>query len=55
MINDPWNCEVDVDTHDCGSGEEEDCLTLGQAETSGFIYGDDMVDDQGNVLAPARH
>ena len=51
VINDPRMCEVDVDALICADGEDENCLTAGQAETARFIYGD-MVDGDGNLIAP---
>ncbi len=51
VINDPRLCEVDVDALVCAQGQQQGCLTAGQAETARFIYGD-MVDAEGNVLSP---
>ncbi len=51
VVNDPRNCEVDVEALICADGKTDGCLTAGQAETARFIYGD-MVDADGNVLSP---
>ena len=51
VINDPRLCEVDVDALVCAQGQQQGCLTAGQAETARFIYGG-MVDAEGNVLSP---
>ena len=51
VINDPRICQVDVDALVCVDGEDDGCLTVGQAETARFIYSD-MVDAEGSVLSP---
>ena len=51
VINDPRLCQVDVDALVCAQGQQQGCLTAGQAETARFIYGG-MVDAEGNVLSP---
>ena len=51
VINDPRGCEVDVDALVCAAGQDQGCLTPGQADAARFIYGD-MVDAEGNVLTP---
>ena len=51
VIDDPLNCQFDLDALACASDQTEECLTSGQIETARAVY-TDLVDADGKVVSP---